>query len=493
MQAWWSGRSAVLAGALCVCFGASRCVSDADGDGARQALQAHRIDGMTVSEFNPPPAESSNITLVGQQSFGGRGNFGDVWVHGDYAYIGGYRDPHCPGDPVNIADVSNPTRPTAVASFAGHAHTSAEDVEVFEVNSAAFQGTVAAVGLQDCSETRGVYGMRGLELWDTTNPRRPTRLGFLSTSDLPEGGVHELNAFTRGGRYYVAVASNFFAVEGTDSPGPVRIIDVTNPRAPTLVSGWHIGRDAGLAYGSPLFSNRPPYNCSAPRGGTSDCRMATSGGYPVVTPHSVSVNGTATRLYVSYWDAGMVILDIRDMAHPRMIGRGNSTAAEEGDMHSSLEVPYFGGNIALTTDEDFSPVFNLESVPSDIWGYVRVWDLSNPAVPRQIAAITSPHSASARTDGFYAVHNPVAWRNLAFFSWYTDGVRVYDLATPSSPQLLGFFDAPRVPPPESMRGGLPVGAIWGVYVRPPYIYASDMNAGLYVLQMNGAIMSHARP
>jgi hypothetical protein len=490
-------RSVMRVGLVtCAMMVAASCTAgDRPGAGTDRpgrVRQAHRSAQTATDTFNPPPAESRAITLVGEQNFGGRGAFGDLWVHGDHAYVGSYRSGGCRGYGVSVANVSNPRRPTPVSTFAAYPHTSAEDIEVLSVRNRFFNGSLAVVGLQDCSETTDVAGQRGLDLWDTTNPRSPRRLSFIPTSAAHDGGVHELDVFQRDGRVYVIIANNFFGVEDPLRLGETRIFDITDPRHPAFVSDWSIGRDGRLAFGSELFSDTPPGNCAASPGRPSECRAATSGGYPVVSAHGASVSADGTRAFLSYWDAGAIVLDIRDPRRPRMIGRANSPPTDEGDMHSAVSVPYFCNQLMITTDEDWSPVFNLEGETDDVWGYARLWDIANPSRPRQIGRIESPHSASARADGYYSVHNPVTIQNLAFFSWYTDGLRVYDLANPRAPELLGYFDAPRVPDPEPGEFPNPTGAVWGLSVKPPYVYLSDMNAGLYIVRLAPSIMARFR-
>jgi hypothetical protein len=461
-------------------------------ESSSQTRQEHVGTGTALGTAVPPPAESQGISLAGAEDFGGRGNFGNIAVHRNFAYLGSFRAQGCPGYGVSVADVSNPFRPRATSTtFAAHPGTAAEDVKVYSMSGRHFSGDVAVVGLQDCSHDPAVEGLRGIELWNVSDPRLPVRLGGFQIGTIAEGGVHELATFTRDGRYYVIVASSFYGVEPIENGGEVVILDVTNPRRPKKISDFSARVDGRFPYGSPLYSSTVPDNCEL-RSGVTDCRAASSGGYPVALAHSVSVNASTTRAYVSYWDSGMVILDISDLDHPRMIGRGNSGPEEEGDLHSAIEVPYFCGSIALTTDEDFSPWYNTEPSPTDVWGFARIWDISNPRRPIQIGRITSPHSNSDRSDGIYAAHNPVMVQNLAFFSWYTDGVRVYDLSNPRRPQLAGFFDAPRVPDPAPGKITLPAGAIWGIQVRPPYVYASDIHAGLYVLRLSPSILSRIR-
>jgi hypothetical protein len=53
-----------------------------------------------------PVADGFNV--IGHNSLGGRDANGDVWVHGDFAYVGTWSSP-CTGRGVKIIDVSDPT------------------------------------------------------------------------------------------------------------------------------------------------------------------------------------------------------------------------------------------------------------------------------------------------------------------------------------------------------------------------------------------------
>src|SRR5712691_9118402 len=68
----------------------------------------------------------------------------DVWAYKTFAYVGTWSGP-CPGTGVKIIDVSNPARPRQVATAAGYANTSAEDMQVLSVHTAAFTGDLLGV------------------------------------------------------------------------------------------------------------------------------------------------------------------------------------------------------------------------------------------------------------------------------------------------------------------------------------------------------------
>ncbi|MEJ7606451.1 MAG: PA domain-containing protein [Bryobacteraceae bacterium] len=86
--------------------------------------------------------------------------------------------------------------------------------------------------------------------------------------------------------------------------------------------------------------------------------------------HSVGANPEGTTAYLSYWDAGVLMLDISDIANPVYLGRTTYAAAEEGNAHSTSVAK--SGNLLLVNDEDFNPIGAVLEVdsPSDLAGPV---------------------------------------------------------------------------------------------------------------------------
>jgi hypothetical protein len=183
----------------------------------------------------------------------------------------------------------------------------------------------------------------------------------------------------------------------------------------------------------------------------------------------VITNAAATRAYLSYWRLGTLILDISDPSKPRYLGR---TATGQGNAHSAWLLP--GERIMLETHE-------LER------GRPVVWNVADPAHPVRLATVRLP--ARLTPDGFYtglpladSVHDPKVVGRYAYFSWYAQGVPLFDLKSPRHPRFVARF---RPPAARDRHGSLCPGtsctAVWGVYVMPRYVLASDMSSGLWVL------------
>jgi hypothetical protein len=70
--------------------------------------------------------------------------------------------------------------------------------------------------------------------------------------------------------------------------------------------------------------------------------------------HSVRADARGARAYLSYWDAGVVILDLTDPARPVYLGRTVYPPGDEGNAHSVAEAAT--GTILVQADEDDAPV-----------------------------------------------------------------------------------------------------------------------------------------
>ena len=191
---------------------------------------------------------------------------------------------------------------------------------------------------------------------------------------------------------------------------------------------------------------------------------------------------------MAYWDIGGLVLDISNPSNVQLIGRTPYPSGSEGDTHSA--VPNASGSLLVTTDEDFSPA-DLKAagepkVPGDTWGFARIWSLANPASPSLLSNVTTPHSLTNKTDGFYSVHNPEVVGDRLYLSWYSDGLRIFDISSPSSPTEVAFYrEKPTLDPTGFFvnfgAGGHPIPFDWGVHVLNGRIYLSDINFGLYII------------
>ncbi len=553
--------------------------------------------------------KARNISLVGALKGDAgefnQGVFGDVAGYKNLAFLGKWRG-GCPGSGVDIIDISKPATPVKLSDTRDYPDTSMEDMQAIKIGNR----DILAIGLQDCGNdpTKGTVG---LELYDITKPRSPQFLALFNGRNFGRsaslGHVHELDLTTSpSGRVLALVSSpnleanTATAASGyTDGIGDTLIIDITNPTSPTLLADWGVLSEPTLGLNAYL---------SAQRG--SDARTQL---------HSVRANKDGTRAYLSYWDAGYIILDISDPASPVYRGRTSYRAGEEGNAHSVDEARE--GNLLIAADEDFSPfefqftssafsgtrtaveaaftpgiidqpgremtgevvhvgqgcpagsingtnpddpyladpagkvalivrggcrfdhkiaraqqagatgviVYNSAAggealvlmggnnptimpdgtrvsvtIPAVFvqrstglllrdatppvtaraaavfngWGYLRFFDISNPTSPVQVGtfATHNTNNEAVATSGTWSVHNPEVVGNTVYASWYSDGVRIIDIAQPSTPTEIGFWTGAGAP------ADAPAVNIWSVVPHTGLLLASDRNYGLYVLK-----------
>jgi len=515
------------------------------------------------------------LTPLGHDALGGQGFHGDVWGHKGFAYVGTWgTGAACPASGVKIVDLADPAAPHQVATVAAIRGTTQEDIVVRSVSTAAFSGDLLAVGVQQCAGGNGAFA--GLALYDVTDARRPVELGMLATGGR---GVHELDLVQQGSRVLALLA-----VPDTEARagavGDFRIVDVSDPHRPVQLAAWGVGEGLGVDLRGGIGCQRRIYD------------------------HSARASADGRLAYLSYWDAGVIVLDISEPSKPRVAGRLTYDPSEPGTTHSVA--PAKDGALLLVADEEV--VFNTPpgltlrvqtgdgpltlrgcealgarsldaegaiegelvyggracdagSLPSvrgrvvlvdegtcglgdklaalgaqgaramlltqvggpqadplfgarlpvvgisvedgarlrgalaggalpitlpveRTWGGMRIWDISDVAHPRQLAVYQTPNSLAfpAPSEGYYTAHNPEVTGDLAVVSWFTDGVRVVDIADPAHPREVAAYVPAAAPNPQ--RSIFPDQTlVWGVAILGDLVLVSDINSGLHVLRL----------
>ena len=427
-------------------------------------------------------ATADRVKVLGHADPGGGFN-ADVFAYREFAYLaswGAFEDEEldfCPSQGVRVYDLHDPRHPSLVSTFGDEASepdlagTWTEKVIVRHVRTKWFRGDLATASIQGCAD--GAF--TGFGLWDVTHPSRPVRLALFETPNT--GGSHEIWMTARGDRAYVYTAIPLSELTtsldfdpdsfSATTPGKpdFRIVDVSNPSSPTQVGAWGAWAELGRY---PLQGQ-----------GTEDNASFV---------HSVITNRRATRAYVSYWDFGTVILDISDPTAPAYLGHTTFAPDQEGNAHSSALGR--GGRLLIQTDEDFDPAGGDHTEQS--WGYPRFFDVSDPSEPELLSTFTLPTTAQDPPPlGFYSVHDAKLRGSRAYFSWYSEGVVVLDVSRPRLPRLRAQFVPPATADPQGFFGPFflddpsnpPFPFVWGVFPHHKYVLASDINSGLWVLQV----------
>ena len=264
-------------------------------------------------------------------------NVTDVWAYGNHAYLGTFDDIVCSLDftGVHVVDISDPANPEKVAFIPAKPGTRNNDVKVTHLETPYFTGEILVASNEACGspflprlQASGVGtppGQGGVAIWDVTNPERPVAL----KQNFLKFPVHNTYTYQQGENAYMLVVDDVNTQDLT-------IVDVTKPQSPKVIA-----TTGQLDW---------PDTIAAEFGETAAAFL-----------HDVwaQENGGRVTAYLSYWDAGLVLLDITDPANPVFLGDSTYAVPDPlsgefpaGDGH--VAVPNASGTRALLGDEDFS-------------------------------------------------------------------------------------------------------------------------------------------
>ena len=358
------------------------------------------------------------------------------------------------GPPKNFTgvDVTDPRRPKVVVQTdLPHQRVRSNSLETV--------GDVMAVAYQTVEP-----GMQpaGIELFDISVPEQPKSISFFDCSGPESRGVHQV--WFVDGRYihFSGGAADFKPRNQLDDQ-VYRILDVGNLSKPFEVGRWWL---PGIREGD---AEPPP------------ARLPIDSGFRA---HNTNVfPERPDRAYVGFLDGGAFILDISDMSAPRVVSRWNPHPPYPGFTHTVL--PLFSRDLFVITDE--CVMDGGQDWPKLTW----VVDARKEDNLVPISTLPMPpFEAYGRKGGRYGSHNlhenrpgETAFRSdhLIFATFFNAGVRVFDLTNPLQPKEVAAY-VPAAPQ------GSRVGTIQinDVFVdENAVVYAVDRHiGGLYVLELD---------
>ncbi len=411
-------------------------------------------------------------------------------VYDDIAYLAGYNGPPTLFGTL-IADVSDPRNMQVLRSAGGDASfipcnpgTRCPYLRV-NTNRDILVGTHDSNGANPDGPPPG-GAVAGVSFYDVSVPTDPQFLGFYSS--MLDGRTHGLEIDDQ----YAYICAN--TAESKPGPGgnqEVLIIDYFDPTNPVLASsieipGQHVGDDFG-----PLDQLNP------------------DGAIPqLIQCHEITIH--KDRLYVSWRDAGLVIVDVSDRSDPQIIGQldyvppfsGTTPGGFNlGAAHTSTPIvvdPEEHPDLVVQTDEifgcppgfgriiDVSDMKNQEVIDGDRDPNLQV--ISNYRIPHVSDVFDFVEEEFVCPDGQQSIHH--TWvdhrsPSLIYQAWYDQGVRAWDISNPYLPREVGYYLSPRYEGPGRI----------GRHTREVFqdpdtdlIYITDGNGGgLTVLEFMGDI------
>ncbi len=382
----------------------------------------------------PAGVSASNIRRVGYVDVPGGGQ---IYVEGTTAYVGHMSPPHG----TSIVDVSDPASPVILSELTAGPHSHTHKVRTV--------GHLMLTNRENADKRSGLpYTEGGLTVWDVSDPRRPEELSFFPVEGA---GIHR---FDFDGRYAYLSAS----MAGYQN-NIVLILDLQDPRRPKEVSRWWM-----------------------PGQWIEGGEVPSWGSRGVGCHHPLRFGD---RLYVGYMHGGIVILDVSDLSQPRLVGQYDYHPAFASISHTFARMPFkLGGrDIAVVVDEQPS-----KPRPGHVPAFMWIFDVTDETSPKPISTYAMSAEETPWRDpgpefparfGAHQCHERMTG-SLAYVAWFRGGLRIVDLADPTTPQTVGHY----IPSPGP---GQPTVMSNDVFVDDRgYIYLLDRLRGLEILQYTGA-------
>ncbi|WP_346621360.1 PA domain-containing protein [Blastococcus montanus] len=336
-------KAAVLGAAGLLLTAAPALAHSEDGaiDNAK-ATHGHDLHHQHGGQEGHIDVDNHGAELVGklQLSRVVEGKIADVAVFGDHAYLAAWGGATCKDNGVHVVDISDVRNPVEVAFMPSKEGSyPGEGMHVIELTTRSFTGKVLVSNNETCKEPAGFGGMN---LYDVTDPARPTPLA-VGVGDSTDGGnqkksanqIHSVFAWDVGDKAYAVMVDNEEAAD-------VDIMDITDPKKPVLIAEHDLAA---------MFP-----------------RILQPGRHlDEVFLHDMVVKQIGGRqvMLLSYWDGGYVQLDVTDPRKPSYLSDSDFAELDPEAAVSGLAVRPEGNahqaeftmdnRFVLAADEDFSP------------------------------------------------------------------------------------------------------------------------------------------
>lgn len=409
-----------------------------------------------------PAPESRDMALLGHHALQGRGAYQPV-IHAQggrwYAYVG-----HHGGSAVNpltgasepngtsVLDVTDPRKPRLVSHIPGAPGGGAQMARVCG-------GRELPKAERDRTYLLRTYGNSAHEVWDVSEPSRPSRVAVVSDG---LNGTHKSWWECDTGIAYLVSG-----VPGWRTHRMTQVFDLSDPARPVFI------RDFGLPGQEPGARGAVPTGLHGP----------------------ISTGPRGNRVYFGHGTDSGGILQIVDrdrlLNGPKAPTRENLLFPQAGrfdlpsDYGAHTTFPVVGA--AAGGGRDFVVITNEALAEGCAGTQQRVWivDVSDESRPTAIAQWKLDPASGGYCDrpgrvGAHASHesvSPVYYGRVMFIAHFNAGVRAIDVRDPPRPREIAWF----VPPANGTV------ATNNVEVdERGYIYIVDRGGlGLHVLELTG--------
>ncbi|GAA0927748.1 hypothetical protein [Nonomuraea longicatena] len=379
----------------------------------------------------------------------------DIAFQGDYAYVGNYSG-------FSIYDIRRPSRTKLVSSVV----CPGGQMDVSVHGNLLFAAVDSSRNNDSCNSTSQSAAIKesweGVRIFDISDKSNPKYVKAIETNC----GSHTLTLVPGKGRdrnrnIYVYVSSYGPRATFPDCAPPHDKISIIktplrDPAASAIVATPVLFPDGGNP------GNGLPY---------PDGKSATSG------CHDITVYAEKDIAAGACMGEG-VMLDISDRVNPKV----TETVRDDVNFAFWHSATFNNaGTKVVFTDElggGGAPTCNAAIGPNR--GANANYDLANGKLTFKSYYKIDRHQADSEN---CVAHNgsliPVKGKDIMVQAWYQGGVSVVDFTDTARPEQIAFFERGPDNTAPALNGGF-----WSAYYYNGYIYASDFNLGLDVLQLN---------
>jgi hypothetical protein len=464
----------ILAGSLLA------ATAGAQGDSVAISHDDPRI-GLRAG-YNDAAEVARNMELVGHgarpQNFGNAQNLGDfAFLNGDLAFKGnlafqgGFNG-------FQVWDISNPKSPTLRTSFVcpgGQGDPSIyKNLLFFSVEETRGRLDCGGQGVTDTVSAERFRGVRIFDISDLDHPKQVAAVQtcrgshthtlvidpndpenvyiYVSGTSVVRSGA-ELAGCSRGASL-TDTTTSLFRIDIIQVPvaAPQKARVVNSPRIFADSAGAIAGLWQGGAHGEGTQTTSQTNQC-----------------------HDITVY-SAIGLAAGACSGNGILLDIRDPVHPKRIAAVIDpnfaywhSATFNNDGTKVLFSDEWGGGMAPRCRATDKLTWGADAI------FYRTGDKLTPAGHYKLPVVQTDQENCVAHNGSLI---PVPGRDIMTQAWYQGGVSVFDFTDAAHPKEIAFFDRGPMDATKLLLGGE-----WGTYWYNGYIYASEIDRGLDVLDL----------
>ncbi|MFI7447267.1 LVIVD repeat-containing protein [Nonomuraea sp. NPDC049714] len=435
-------RGAALCAAVLL---VSACAASPEQPAAAPPTQASETRSSSL-----PPGQvmtSDNVKLVANVPRSAPLNGLDDWntdlaFQGDYAFVGNFGG-------FSIYDISDPTAPKTVSQVACPA----------QQNDVSVHGDLLILSVDEprsgegCDSTDQERAWEGLRIFDISDKKSPKYVSSVAT----DCGSHTHTMVPKDDKLYVYVSSPGPEPDSKTCPAPHKLLQivevpVSDPKSARVIASPDI----------PIQGAQP---------GAAGCHDITA--FPEKNLAAGACFGDG------------VLLDIADPEQPKLLQQISDrenfqiwhSATFNNDATKVLFTDELGGGSAPTCDSNTPATKGADAVYDLVDGQLQKRGYFKIPREQQEEENCVAHNGSLL---------PVPGKDIMVQAWYQGGVSFVDFTDSDNPKEIGYFERG----PFEGDGG--IAGSWSAYYYNGYVYSSDIQLGLDVLEITDPLTDPAK-